>query len=200
MTIDIVACGQSAQNWDKHDYSIGVNDSWKWGKPTDALLICNSPARFTPERIKTITSSTPKIFYSHRPDWVNWFPVWEKLNLVTWYGTLHKHQIYSSDSSPFIAMSLAYRLGATQIILWGVDFIDHPNFKPDSARHEVSKYLELIDALNSKGVEVFVGAEGGLLAKYLDVFGVRSQSEVHSDPLHLTTVDSDRQADPKISL
>jgi hypothetical protein len=172
MIIDIVSCGQSASNWEQHDYSIGVNDCWKFGKPTDALLICNRPEQFIRDRFQTIINSKPKEFYSHKANWSQWFPNWKKVNLVPWYGTLHKGQIYESQTGPFIAMSLAYKLGATDIILWGVDFKNHWLFNdsnPETAK-EVKVYLELIECLKQQGVNMWIGAVGSVFENLIQLY------------------------------
>lgn len=172
MTIHVVGCGETGKEWDGHGISIGVNDAWKFGKPTTYLLVCNRPDQFTAERLRTITSSTPKFFYTHKPNWSMWFPTWKRLNVVTWYGELRKGQYYSSDTSPFIAMTLAYNLGATKIILWGVDFINHKIFNtgnPETKR-EIGKYQELVNELRNQGVSVYLGCKGSAMESFLTVY------------------------------
>lgn len=161
MIVDIVACGASGSNWEQHDLSIGINDCWKWGKPTDALVICNRPEQFAKDRLQTIINSKPKEFYSHKSNWSQWFPKWKKLNLAPWYGILHKGQCYESQTGPFIAMSLAFKLGATDIILWGVDFKDHRIFNdsnPETVK-EVKVYMEMVACLKEYGVNVWRGPQ-----------------------------------------
>jgi hypothetical protein len=172
MTVDIVGTGATSQNWKQHDYSIGVNDAWKFGQPTDALLVCNRPQQFTPNRIEIIINSKPKDFFSHKANWAEWFPKWKQINLVTWYGTLNPKQVYNSDTSPFIAISLAYNLGAKEIILWGVDFISHHIYNTGNTdtKNEVERYLQLFEALKERGVNVFVGSEGGVFERHLSVY------------------------------
>lgn len=164
MIVDIVASGASGSNWEQHDLSIGINDCWKWGKPTDALVICNRPEQFAKERLHTIINSKPKDFYSWKPCWSQWFPNWKKINLIPWYGTLHKGQIYESHTGPFIAMSLAFKLGATDIILWGVDFKNHSIFNESNPEtdKEVNMYLELIEEMKEQGTNVWLGANGSV--------------------------------------
>jgi hypothetical protein len=172
MTVDVVACGQSGKNWVQHDYSIGVNDSWKWGKPTDALLLCNAPFKFPDDRFQIIKNSTPKVFYSNKPSWSQWFPEWKQVTIKPWYGTVNPGQVYYSDTSPFIAISLAYTLGAKQIILWGVDFYNHHIFNSGNpqTKREVERYLELIACLKELDISVFVGAEGSVFDEVLPLF------------------------------
>lgn len=190
MTVDIVACGQSAVNWEQHDYSIGVNDAWKFGKPTDALLVCNRPEQFSKERLNTITNSKPKHFFSNSNRWVEYFnyfdrskasaykrlysnhPLLPVCRFMQWPGTLYDNTVFYSNTSPLIAVSLAYVLGAKEIILWGVDFKTHHIYHEGSlaTKSEVRVYLELIAALKEKGVTVYRGSDGcvfdELITKY----------------------------------
>lgn len=172
MTYNIVGLGDSARNWDGTGLSIGVNDAWRWGHPTTCLLVVNAPSKFSPERLRTIIESKPKYFYSHKSYWADWFNTWKRLNLVAWYGTLNKNQYYTADSSPFVAMTLAYNLGATKIILWGVDLINHHLFNSNNPQNakEIERYRQLTAALREKGVEVYLGAKGSALESFLTVY------------------------------
>jgi hypothetical protein len=173
MTFTIVATGETAKDWIPRGHSIGVNDSWKWGKPTDSLLVCNRPQNFKEDRLKVITESKPANFYSHKSNWAYKFPDWRKINLVSWYGVLRKGQHYSSNTSPFIALSLAYNLGATEIIMWGVDFKNHWLFNEGSpeAEREVKQYLQLITELEAVGVRVYIGKKGTAFDDLIQVYG-----------------------------
>lgn len=161
MTYTIVGCGQSAQNWKDNGYSIGVNDSWKFGKPTNALLVCNTPTRFTHERLNTIINSKPEKFYTRNREWSQFHDI-TMIKYAPWYGVIRPKQIYYSNSSPFIAISLAYTLGAKEIILWGVDFKNHHMFTEGSqeTKKEVERYLELFGCLQELGVSVWLGEKG----------------------------------------
>ena len=178
MTYTIVGLGSSAQNWKPNGHSIGVNDAWKFGQPTDSLLICNRPQQFPADRLKTIIESKPKHFYSHKPDWSQHFPNWKQLRLIHWSGILYDFgknddfPCFSSDSSPIITITLAYYLGAKDIILWGVDMLNHHVFNPGnpSAKKEVDVYLEVFAALKEKGVNVWLGANGSVFDDKLKVY------------------------------
>lgn len=167
-TFTIVATGDSAQDWTSNGQSIGCNDAFKFGKPLDSLLICNRPETFSEERRKTILATNPKEFYSHKSNWLPYFPQWKKIRLHTWAGTLHQYNrndgphAYSSNTSPIIAITLAYNLGAKEIIIWGVDFQNHKIFhqgNPETKR-EVNVYLQVFEQLKEKGVQVWRGADG----------------------------------------
>lgn len=171
----IVGCGESAEQWVPRGHSVGVNDSWKWGKPTDSLLVCNRPTNFNEQRLRVITNSKPSAFYSHKSNWAYAFPDWKKVRLIPWYGTLINFKepvAYSSNTSPFIALSLAYNLGATEIIMWGVDMINHKTFHEQNpeTKKEVVVYMDLIRCLNEQGVSVYLGARGTAFDDKLDLW------------------------------
>lgn len=172
MTVDIIGCGQSAQNWEKHGYSIGVNDAGKWGKPLDALLVANFPTRFTPERHKIITETKVDKFYTSFNQWSAWFPDLIKIKYVGWYGVIRPNQIYYANTSPFIAISLAYTLGAKKIALWGVDMLNHQVFNssnPETVK-EINMYMDLIRELKELDVEVYLGSKGSVFDNLIPIY------------------------------
>lgn len=173
-TYTIVACGQSAKDWVPRGYSIGCNDSWKWGKPTDYLFLANMPHTFKGERLNVIKESKPsKVFvYIKTPGWDEIFPGYTKISMARWYGTYHKDQIYYSDTSPFVAACIAASLGAKDIILWGVDFVDHHIYNDGNpqTRKEVERYMELFRELKGNGINVWLGCKGGAFNDRLMVY------------------------------
>lgn len=172
MLINVIGCGNSANFWDGNGVSVGVNDSFKWGHHIEHLVVCNRPAMFSHDRAEIIKNSKPDHFYSHKADWQEWFPEWHKLNLIPWYGTYHKNKIYNSDTSPFIAICLAVKLGATEIVLWGVDFINHSKFKQGEpgTKREIETYIELIKELESIGIKFYIGSKGTAFDNYLPIY------------------------------
>lgn len=171
-TIHIIACGESAKHWTGQGPALGVNDAGKWGYPLDNLLVCNRPTVFNGERLQAIISTKVKTFYSWKGAWAEWFPNWKKLNLVTWYGTLNPKQVYSSNTSPFIAISLAYTLGYNEIVLWGVDMINHKVFHGNNpqTQREVTDYMDMISQMKVNGVNVYLGANGSILDDKLSLW------------------------------
>jgi hypothetical protein len=171
-TFTIVGCGDTAKDWQPNGHSIGVNDSWKWGKETDSLLVCNNPFRFTEQRREIIKNSKPKIFYCNNASWSFAFPDWQKLNLKPWYNVVNPNCIYYSNTSPFIAISLAYTLGAKDIILWGVDFKTHHIYTETNpqTKREVERYLELIKCLKELGTNTWLGTAGTGFDEHLEVY------------------------------
>ena len=170
MIVSIIGCADSAGEWYKVkcDRSIGVNDSHKFGYPTDDLLVCNWPVKFPQYRLDIIKNSKPKQFWSNIDQWNTWFPRMVKIKLTSWDGHLYKERPYffsHAHTSPFIAMSMAYKQGATDIILWGVDFINHSTYDQNNqhTRAEVKTYHNYVDALKKEGVNVWLGKSGSAL-------------------------------------
>lgn len=185
-TVSIVACGETGSLWDGSGDSIGVNDSWKFGHPTDYLLVINPPASFTPDRRKIIEKSTPHHFITDskaflRPRYSKTDSIKPNMNFKElyctnggqilkyrfskWTGTLHRDRIQYSHTSPFAAISLAYIQGYTEIILWGVDFKTHRTWKESNPhmQEELQNYKALLEQLEEKGVKVRLGNPNSLL-------------------------------------
>lgn len=165
MTVSIVACGESAKEWFNTpcDLSIGVNDCLKWGREVDWLVVVNAPQKFRGQRWDTIINSKPKRFICHNGAWKRQFPNAELAVLHPFRGSVKKGKIYFSKTSPFVAMNLAYEAGATDIILWGVDFLNHPKVKDKMLKDELVAYSRLIEALKNKGVNVWLGSDQSVL-------------------------------------
>lgn len=83
---------------------------------------------------------------------------------MQWSGTLYPDAVFYSNSSPIIAITLAYQLGAKEIILWGVDFRNHHLFNEGNlqTKREVQAYLEVFECLREKGVSTYRGADGSV--------------------------------------
>src|SRR5688572_21738135 len=166
MTVSIVASGDSAREWFKVpcDLSIGVNDCLKHGHDVDQLVIVNFPRKFTSDRMKNILKSKAKV-WTHTSAWRAHFPKAEVIRLSPFAGYFHKNQIYCSKTSPMVAISLAVKAGAKDIILWGVDFKNHHVYSDGNkqGKHEISKYQKLFEGLKKIGVNVWLGAPGSAL-------------------------------------
>ena len=174
----IIGCGSTAKDWIQRGHSIGVNDAYRFGKEFDSLLVCNRPVEFSrltdsgETRFQVITKTPCKNFYSHKSNWAQWFPYWQKIPLVGWYGTLHREQCYSSNTSPFIAMSLAFHIGATDIILYGVDFVDHHMFskEAENTKLEAGYYMQLISKMKEQGCRVWLGTNGSYFDNQIELW------------------------------
>lgn len=172
MIASIVGCGDSAKEWFKTpcDLSVGVNDCLKHGHQVDWLCIVNVPRKFKDQRWETIMASKPKRFICHDGRWKQWFPEAELTRLQRFRGSVKKGKILHSTTSPFVAINLAYNAGASDIILWGVDFLNHPVVKDKTLETELNEYRKLFEALEDKGVRCWLGSDGSVLSKYLKVY------------------------------
>lgn len=174
MTYHIVACGETAKHWDGSGPSIGVNDASMWGHPLDYLLVINHPSKFSnePDRFSKIINTKPRIqFYCHTTAWKQYFQAMKHLATRQYTNLIRKGTNYHSKTSPFAAISLAWNLGATDIVLWGVDFANHKFFSPGKKEfnREIRMYQLFTDKLRKQGCNVFCGAEGSQL-KFLPIW------------------------------
>ncbi len=168
MTIQIIASGPSGAMWDGTGYSIGVNDCEKFGKPVNRLIVVNSD--FEPEREVFIRKSrAPDGFFSQLPCWES-HPNFKDIGIMKAFtNRVEKGKLYHSTTSPFIAMSMAFNMGASEIVLYGVDFIGHPIVKEDSLLREVDTYLRFIECLQNQNCLVSLGTGFGVFKHLLPI-------------------------------
>jgi hypothetical protein len=148
----------------------------KWGHKLNALVVINSPSRFKdePERMNIIVNSKPDTFYCNNPSWEKYFPDWKLLSLVS-FSYSHrriKGRLWSSKTSPFVAICLAVTLGATDVVLWGVDMVTHKYFNPQTKAfdHEYNNYLKLFEKLKAEGITVWRGSDGSCFDNDLELY------------------------------
>lgn len=133
MIANIVALGETAKQWNGEGFSIGVNDCFRWGKPTDNLVLVDS-LRSIPTRKNIVTKSNPEILWSNMSCWT-FHPSFKPLGQTFhWKGRFVPGNLYHSNNSPFIAVTLAYRLGYRTMILWGGRF-EHPQNDKERQRN-----------------------------------------------------------------
>lgn len=176
MNVNIIGLGDSAKHWNGEGYSIGVNDAMKWGHKLNGLILINSVSRFKdePERLNTIINSNPDTFYCNNSSWEKYFPNWKQLNLVSFSYShrLIKGKLWCSKTSPFVAICLAVQLGATDVILWGVDMVTHKYYRPGEKDFdgEYKNYLRLFEKYKEVGVNIWRGADGSCFDKDLEIY------------------------------
>jgi hypothetical protein len=171
MTIHLVACGDSAKHYKGQTPSIGVNDMIKWGYQPTYLLILNTPNQFTPDRMELIKRTRPHKLYTDNPNnWKSIFSRVEDFKSRSWSHSnrlqkISKNYLYHSKTSPFAAMSLAFTWGFSDIVLWGVDMVNHHVYHPGAGAfvNEYANYKSFIMSLKEAGVNVFLGHEGSTL-------------------------------------
>lgn len=175
MTCFVIGCGDSGKDWftHPHDVSIGSNDSIKHGRDTDYLVLINALQGFKreKERLDLIQSSKAKIL-TNSDSWKSMFRDYEKIKLVTFHKYLKKGMVYSSKSSPFVAASIAFNMGAKDIVLWGVDMNTHHLFNPENKLrdYEVRKFESLAKLMKAQGTMMCVSSAESALSKVLPVY------------------------------
>jgi hypothetical protein len=163
MTFTVVGCGNSAQNWVPNGPSIGCNDCEKFGNGVDYLVLVNSPNKFK-HRINTILRTKAQVLTNMPGTWIKHFSKdrLTQIRLSPFVVRVRPGMIYSSGTTPIICMSVAIAKGATKIILWGVDMVNHQTFRIGVKKgdQEISVYRKFFKEVKLLGIEVFRGADG----------------------------------------
>lgn len=172
MIVSVIGCGSSAEGWynTPHDYSIGVNDAFRWGFGFDELIIVNSPKSFTPERLETIKRTKFDKVKTNSGNWDKIFPQQEIIRMQSFGKYLKKGHIYSSKSSPFVAMSIAFNMGATDVILHGCDYENHPALNGKLLNYEIRNIQNFTRLMADQGTKTWLAKDYGALTKILNVW------------------------------
>jgi len=162
----IAGCGASISSHDdftKH-YVIGVNDIERILTP-DFLVVVNDHRTFMQGRWKWVSETNAPIIFSHVE---NPGPIHNKQNLVKLElgkrGELDLDNLSSVDytmNSPYMAVIIAYQLGAKKIAITGVDFTNN-HFFQETGEHKLNKQIANIDSeyfnlrveLEKRGIKV----------------------------------------------
>ena len=159
MKIDVLGLGESLREYKpSKNKTIGVNDIFKHHK-VDYLVCVDKPNRFTKDRLKTIIDSDVEKFYTHLNEWSKLKTRTQIIKLNGIRGSLkgiEEDAVCYSNNSTFVAVVIAYKIGATQINIFGADFNTHPNFKNELLETALNDFEKLFDYLKSKGVEINV--------------------------------------------
>lgn len=165
--IIVCGCGTSLEKL-RNSYSdyitIGVNDVSAMFDPT-YLLVTDHPGRFYGHRKDLVQNSKAKYLFTCTKGW-------RHPNLV--HFELGSKELKSLDSdtkidhflnSPYVAVSLAYKMGAKHIGLLGVDFTNghfynindgsHPLIKANYLRRLNSAYQTMVSELAKRGTALY---------------------------------------------
>lgn len=163
--VAVLGTGPSIQLFEPigYEYVIGVNDIYKY-YPADAIVCLDYPKVFSFDRLKIIERSTPEIFYSQIVAW-DTRPDFVKINLQMGYPEKHcdlnTGAYAKSYCSPFVGVQIAWKLhGATEIHLFGVDLVSHPNLNKSMCDIIKRHFDNLFRALKDKNVSVVVHGSG----------------------------------------
>lgn len=162
MIFTVVASGESARHWVRHGTVIGSNDAEKWGQPVDILVLANSPHKFK-ERIEIIKKSKARVMTTSVRQWKPYFPNCEPITRMTSFNKrISNGFIYTSATTPIMCISLAIRMGAKEIILWGSDMMNHHTYSKGTkyGEREIAVYERFFEQCKKIGVRVYLGAHG----------------------------------------
>lgn len=171
--IHVLGLGESLDNYSPDGNStIGVNDIHSRIK-TDYVVCVDHPKAFTPDRLTTIYQTGCKGFYSQVIAWdrVKNFKLIEFAPGRGRLLELDSEKFCYSSSSPYVACVLAYKLGAKQIVMHGVDFRTHKNFEAFNKQESLKKdFKNLSKELKRRGIQLFVGSDWSMLSEFLPVW------------------------------
>ena len=175
-TIFVLGLGETLKYFTHFDHdAIGVNDIWKH-IPTKYIMCLDSKVRFNEERLKTIRTSWPDVFYSHLEEWHQHFKShFERLPLKMGPdragGKYIKGKLYYSNNTPFTACALAATQGYKNIVIYGADFNNHPHIKGAVLISTVLKdYRWLRDSLKPLGINLYIGHSKSKLSQVLPLW------------------------------
>ena len=172
MIFTVVASGESARHWVRRGICIGSNDVNKWGQEVDYLILANHPGKFK-ERLTTIKKSKANVLTTSKKQWGKIFPSCEQITRVTSFNQrIVNGFIYTSSTTPIMCISLGIKLGAKDIILWGVDMINHRVWSKGTKQgnREIAIYLRFFDACQKIGVKLYLGANNTAFDSILPLY------------------------------
>lgn len=158
MICHVLGLGESIKDFKEYEgYRIGVNDIYRHTY-CDRVIVVNNFAKL-PERKYYIDSCRPLDgLWSHLSCW-QFHPEYRKLSFQAWNGVYKSKTVFSSKSSPFVALTMACSLGFTEIVLWGVDMNTHKDIKDKTKVVELNNFATFIAEIEKRGVRVFKGSE-----------------------------------------
>ena len=169
MIFDVLGLGESLSEYTWTDNKkIGVNDIYNH-VCVDYLVLIDKPERFTNERLNVILESTPDKFYTHLTEWRTLISNYQEIKLAGPRGSIENiegNDVCYSNNSTYVAVVLAYKMGATEINIFGADFNTHPNFKSSMLEIAIDDFKQLFLYLKSKGI-IINASEGSRLKELI---------------------------------
>lgn len=174
MRIHILGLGDTKQEYLKYsnDVSIGVNDIHSFIK-TDFVVCIDRPSRFTEERKFAILNTKSLGFFTNIDEWNN-VENYKLINFANVRGSLdelNSDRYCYSNNSPFVACILAYKMKAKEIILHGVDLINHHALsRNEQQARALNDYAKLNNRLKNYGVKMYVSSKVSKLSDFLPLY------------------------------
>jgi hypothetical protein len=165
--IVVCGCGMSLLEFKEHSQdfiTIGVNDVSKLFTP-NYLVVTDSPVRFTEKRRAEVNASQASYLFTCARGWRHRNLVHFDLGKKGGKSLDNPNIIDHFVNSPYVAVGLAYKLGAKNIGMIGVDFTDGHFYNPKDGPHPVmqinylkkvnSAYQALAMELDKRGVKIY---------------------------------------------
>lgn len=166
----VLGTGPSISLWKPDGRTVfGVNDVGRFAA-VDYLVCIDKPGVFTKDRLEVIKNTECREFITHVPEWEGLHKSYKKIEI---FGRgkidlLDSDKIIYSNNSTFVAAVIAYKYGAKNITLYGVDFTGHPTL---SLTHKTARALKdfeaLYKALSDRDIGLFVASDQSKLAGVL---------------------------------
>lgn len=157
MVCHVLGLGKSIHDFKEYEgYRIGVNDIDRYTY-ADRVIVVNDFKKL-PERKHYIDSCRPMDGLWSQLNQFKGHSSYRKLNFTAFNGVFNPKKIYFSKSSPFIALSMAISMGFTEIVLWGVDMVDHPIIKGKTKIVELNNFDKLCSEAGKLGVRIYKGS------------------------------------------
>ena len=156
----------------KSDIIVGVNDVGKYHK-LDYLILVDPPTRFNKERLHTIINTDTSIItiFSEWKRYFDFIYLVKPAQIRSDLSLLDSDYYVYSISSPFVAVVHAYKLGASEIVMYGVDFTTHKALsKPNKLKRIQRDFYNLRMELEKRNVRLYIGSPESALNSFIPVY------------------------------
>lgn len=158
MVCHVLGLGKSIHDFKEYEgYRIGVNDIDRYTY-ADRVIVVNDFKKLT-DRKHYIDSCRPLDGLWSQLNQFRGHPNYMKLTMQSYNGVFKPNKIYFSKSSPFIALSMAISMGFKEIVIWGVDFVDHPLIKDKLKLIELNNFNHICQQANKLCIKVYKGSD-----------------------------------------
>lgn len=154
MIIDVLATGPSLNRFNKENRNkrVGVNKIVRQHR-VNYLVCVDVASSFNKDVIEYFKRGYmyDLFFSNHKNEWSNIIPSGKfrhiELERARGVINLHSNKLPQSVSSPYVAVALAYKIGAKIIDLYGADYNNHPSFGEDRVQTILTHFDQLQTAL-----------------------------------------------------
>lgn len=164
MICHIHGCGPSIEHFTPDgNYIIGCNDSWRYWACHQLVVVSTLSA----ERAQIVEDARPEKLLSGMARWSQ-HPSYEYIGqLHPWRqdreNRLDKGLIYYSNNTPFICSVIAFNLGFSEIVLWGVDFTNHRHIRDTPLEDAKRDFAQLNQEVSKRNCSLYLGISGSVL-------------------------------------